>query len=73
MTKHGARVVRLIRVASDPINGTHVHVMRSGRMVEVLEYLRATYRHCAQGTQFFYDNGPGDALLRPLLSNEVTQ
>jgi len=67
MTRHANRQVRLIRAANDAVNGTHLHVMRSGTMAEVLTYLRATYIHCAQGTQFFYDNGPADTMLRPLV------
>jgi hypothetical protein len=67
MTRHATRQVRLIRVANDAVNGTHLHVMRSGTMAEVLTYLRSAYIHCAQGTQFFYDNGTADTLLRPLV------
>lgn len=68
MTRHASRQVRLIRVANDAVNGAQLHVMRSGTMAEVLAYLRATYIHCAQGTQFFYDNGHKDAVLRPLVA-----
>jgi hypothetical protein len=34
----------------------------------VLEYLRKTYVHCTQKTEFFYDNGQCTE-MRPLFTN----